>query len=319
MADEPHRIDVHHHFIPADYREALAREGVEQGGGAPIPAWDVSLAREVMDRNGIASAVASIPEFHVGKQPFSTRWARQCNEFLAKTISDDASRFGGFACIPLPDVAAACAELEYALDTLRLDGALLMSSSGDRYPGDPAFEELFQELARRDAIVFIHPVMNPPGSDVPKLDLPNFLAEFVFDTTRCIANLLYSGTFERHPSIRYIVAHAGGTVPYLAWRLSLGGLLPGLGDAVPKGPLHYLQRLYFDTALSASPYALAGLMQLVPPTQILFGSDFPMAPELITEASISGLADCPVLDRIALDTIERGSAISLFPRLRPAV
>lgn len=149
---------------------------------------------------------------------------------------------------------------------------------------------------------------------MPQLDLPNFLAEFVFDTTRCITSLLYSGTLERYPSIRYIVAHAGGTVPYLAWRLSLGSFVPKLADAVPKGPMHYLKRLCFDTALSASPQAFSALTQLVPPSQILFGSDYPMAPEAIAAATVSGVADCPVLAADAVEAIERGSALRLFPR-----
>jgi predicted TIM-barrel fold metal-dependent hydrolase len=213
---DPHRIDVHHHFLPPEYLEAGRREGTSFGGGALIPDWDLARAR-----------------------------------------ADQPARFGGFACLPLPETAAACAELEYALDTLDLDGVLLMSSSEGRYPGDPGFEELFAELARRRAVVFIHPTIAPPGSKVPQLDLPEFMAEFVFDTTRCVANLLYSGTLERYPEIRFIVAHAGDTVPFLAGRLALGQTLPKLRDAVPKGPLHYLKQLHFDTALSANPYALA--------------------------------------------------------------
>lgn len=312
---DPHRIDVHHHFLPPQYLEAGRREGTSFGGGALIPDWDLARALEVMDRNGIATAIASVPAFDNAGRGFSTRWARHCNEFMARARADQPARFGGFACLPLPDTAGACAELEYALDTLDLDGALLMSSAEGRYPGDAGFEELFAELARRRAVVFIHPTIAPPGSKVPQLDLPEFMAEFVFDTTRCVANLLYSGTLERHPEIRFIVAHAGGTVPFLAGRLALGQGLPKLRDAVPKGPLHYLKQLHFDTALSANPYALASLCALVPPSQILFGSDFPMAAEPIAKASISGLAAYDGLDAAGLRAVERDSALPLFPRL----
>ena len=74
--------------------------------------------------------------------------------------------------------------------------------------------------------MFIHPNTIPPGANVPKLDNSvSAWSEFTFDTTRCVTNLLYSGTLERYPSIRYILSHAGGTVPYLAWRIA-GAVIP---------------------------------------------------------------------------------------------
>jgi predicted TIM-barrel fold metal-dependent hydrolase len=319
MSQEPRRIDVHHHFLPPDFVADLERRGISWTGGAPVPNWRVSTAREVMERNGIATAIASVvPCVYWGDSEFAVHWARQCNEFLARTVADDSSHFGGFATLPLPDTAAACKELEYALDTLRLDGVILFASNGVQYLGAPDFEELFQELERRSTIVFIHPNTLPPGSEVPKLSLPALLVEFVFDTTRSITNLLYSGTFERYPAIRYIVAHAGGAVPYLAWRLSLGQFMPGLGEQVPKGALHYLQHLHFDTALSASDYALRSLIEFVPPSQVLFGSDYPMAPEAVTQVSTAGLEASKVLDEDARRTIYRESALTLFPRFEQA-
>src|SRR5262245_61138964 len=164
-----------------------------------------------MARNGIAAAVASVvPSVYWGDVASAVRWARHCNEFLARAVQDDRAHFGGFATLPLPDTAAACQEVDHALGTLGLDGVILFASHGVQYLGDPDFDELFQELDRRAAIVFIHPSTAPPGSDVPRLSIPYALVEFVFDTTRCVTNLLYSGTFERHPNIRWIVSHAGG-------------------------------------------------------------------------------------------------------------
>lgn len=319
MGTGPRRIDVHHHFLPPDFFAELEYRAISWKGGAPVPEWNVSIARDVMERNGIAAAVASVvPAVYWGDADFATNWARRCNEFLAEVVADDPIHFGGFATLPLPDTASACKELEYALDTLHLDGVLLFASNGVQYLGDPDFDELFQELERRSAVVFIHPNTCPPGSEIPKLSLPELLVEFVFDTTRCVTNLLYSGTLERYPAIRYIVAHAGGAVPYLAWRISLGQFLPGLGQHVPKGPTHYLQRLHFETALSASDYALSSLIQFVEPSQILFGSDFPMAPEAVTEASTSGLEASKVLNENARRAINRESALALFPRFESA-
>jgi predicted TIM-barrel fold metal-dependent hydrolase len=149
-----------------------------------------------------------------------------------------------------------------------------------------------------------------------KLSVPGAMVEFVFDTTRAVTNLIYSGTLERHPDIRFILSHAGGTIPYIAWRLAQGRLIPPLNEKAPQGAIAYLQRLYYDTAMSATPHALSSLRELVDPSHILFGSDFPFLPEPLIEESIQGLADYREFDAAARKSIGRDSALALFPRLR---
>ncbi len=157
MTPDPQRIDVHHHFLPPEFIADLKRRNIAWTGGPPVPEWSVSIAREVMERNGIAAAVASVvPAVYWGDVAGAQRWARHCNEFLARSVQDDLAHFGGFATLPLLDTTLACRELEHALDVLSLDGVILWASQGVQYLGDPAFEELFQELERRSAIG-IHP------------------------------------------------------------------------------------------------------------------------------------------------------------------
>ena len=217
--------------------------------------------------------------------------------------------------LPLPDIDAALEELEYALDTLKLDGVVLISSLGGKYLVDPGQVELFEELNRRKAAVFIHPYV-PPQAEPPLPSVPAFLMEFVFETTRAVAGLLFSGTLERCPDIRSILSHAGGTVPYLVWRMSLGQYLPHLQDKVPQGVETYLRNLYYDIALSASPHALRSLQECVHDSHILFGSDFPLAPEPVTEASIQALEDYEGFDDRALSAVYSENAAALFPRLK---
>jgi predicted TIM-barrel fold metal-dependent hydrolase len=240
---------------------------------------------------------------------------------MAGIVRNDPQHFGAFAALPVPDTQGACREVEYALDVLKLDGVQLWSSSGGVYPGDPSLEELFQELNERAAIVHIHPHTMPPGSDIPKVSIPHGTLEFLFDTTRCITNLLYSGTLERYPSIRYIVAHAGGTVPYVAWRVAASTqleVMQGRFRGGLQGALQQLQRLYYDTALSSSDYALAALRQFVPTSQILFGSDYPLVDESVVNLEVTGLEKSRVLDDSTRAAIDRGSALELFPRFARA-
>jgi predicted TIM-barrel fold metal-dependent hydrolase len=196
-----------------------------------------------------------------------------------------------------------------------LDGIVLPTNVGGYYLGASEFDELFYELNRRKEVVFIHPT-DPPGEGLPDLKLPTSLIEFVFDTTRAITNLIYSGTLESCPDIKFIISHAGGTVPYLAWRISLLQYKPGMKKKAPKGAINYLKRLYYDTALSATPYALRSLQELVDPSQILFGSDYPFAPDLLTSVSVKGLKNYEGFGEQALKAIDHGNALKLFPRLR---
>jgi len=316
MSPELNCIDVHHHIVPPEYVKALADLGITESAGIPFPDWNAEKALDVMDRLGIQAAITSIsyPGVYFGDLAFARDLARRCNEISARLISDHSQRFGAFAVLPLPDVKASLLELEYALDTLRLDGVTLLSSIGKEYLGDPLFDALYSELNRRRAVVFVHPAV-PPGNDVLKLILPPSLIEFTFDTTRAAASLLFNGTLERYPDIRFILSHAGGTVPYLAWRISLGEWLPEISQRVPQGAITYIKRLYYDTALSTSRYTLRSLQELIDISHILFGSDYPFLPELAVAATISDFRSYDGFTEQDRGVIESVNALSLFPRL----
>ena len=321
-------IDVHHHIVPPAYLEALAGIGVTMVAGIQFPAWDAETTLGVMDRNGIAFALTSFstPGVHFGDDAFARDLARRCNEISAELVREHPSRFGAFAVLPLPDVEGALRELEYALDTLGFDGIVLLSSQSDgRYLGDPKFEPLMAELDRRQVVVFVHPTV-PVTSESIRLDVPGPILEFPFDTTRAALSLIWNGSVVRFPNIRFILSHAGGTVPFLAWRMSLvdpspRSPLPRASverkrkEHFPEGVLHYLKRFYFDTALAANPYGLGALGELVPPSQVLFGSDYPFAPEPVTEQSVAGIQKYDGFDESARAAIGRETALALFPRL----
>lgn len=319
MSHRPQRIDVHHHFLPPEYVAWLNAQGIHWTGGPPIPEWNLGIAQETMDRNGISQAVASvIPQVYWGDAAAAARWARHSNEYAASMVQQAPHRFGAFATLPLPDTKAALRELEYALDTLKLDGVIMFSSFGDQYPGDPAFDEVFHELDKRKAVVLIHPCTAPPGAIVPKLTIPWGMVEFIADTSRAVTNLLLSGTLHRYPSIRFIVSHAGGAIPYISMRLRFSEEYPNFAGNIPLGTMHYLQKLYYDTTLSTSDTVLAALREFVPTSQILFGSDYPMVPERIVSMETTMLEKSHVLDDATRRAIDRDNALALFPRLAMA-
>jgi predicted TIM-barrel fold metal-dependent hydrolase len=313
--DAPNRrsIDVHHHFLPPGYiepaREYIARTSpAMQGvfGGS----WSPARSLEEMDRHDVEAAIVSIsaPGVSFGDAASAVRLSRLANEYAAGMKRDHPPRFGFFASLPLPDIDRSLQEVAYALDELHADGIGLMTSYVDRWPGHSSFAPLFEELNRRKAIVYFHPTTAACcGSLQPELHA-GFL-EFPFDSTRAIASLLYSGTLTRCPDIRFIFSHGGGALGAVHSRLLAQAAQPAMAGRFPQGPLHELQKLYYDVASVTNRASFSALTALIPHTQLLLGTDFPLGPPMHI-----GLAELAQLDLAPslLGQIERGNALQLF-------
>lgn len=313
-------IDVHHHAIPELYLAALAERGVRAPvQGASFPAWDPEASLAVMDEAGIATAILSIssPGLADAAGEDACRLARRVNEHLAGVVHEHPTRFGAFALIPVHEMSSALGEVAYALDQLGLDGVGVYTSTWGRYLGDSQFEPLLATLADRQVPVFVHPVLPPqPG---PLFGAPGSVAEFPIETTRAVMSLLFSGTLDRHPGLKLILSHAGGTVPFLAPRIAHAATIdPDLRGKPPADLLGSLRRLYYDVAMSATPTQLACLGDLVDPSHILFGSDFPFMPAHHALDNAAGLRRYPGLSAPQLERVGRANALDLFPRVRPA-
>ena len=304
----PFRIDTHHHFtVPKLITESVAK-GVNQAG---LQDWTPQKSIEQMDKGGVATSILSIsdPGVWFGDNAAARALARECNDYAAKVIKDYPGRFGLFATLPLPDVEGALREIEYAFDTLKADGACVLSSYLGKYLGNPTFAPVMDELNRRKAVVFCHPFCAACGTQTVLSDGQNRGVEFVFDTTRTIVSLLSSATVTRCPDIRFIWSHGGGTVPYITSRLA------GAAQQLPKGLIYELQKFYYDTAQAFNPYTLPSFKKLVPTSHILFGTDFPLGGG--SGAAVSkGLIDNGGFSESELRGIDRENALELLPRLK---
>jgi predicted TIM-barrel fold metal-dependent hydrolase len=302
------RIDTHSHVVPPDYAHWLRGNGVA-AGGLPIPAWDPQATLFVMDRHDIAAAVLSVstPGVHLGDDADARAMARHVNDYAAQMTRDHPDRFGFFATLPLPDFDGALTELHRAFDTLGADGVVLLANHRGIYLGDPRFDPIFDELQRRAAVVFVHPSVLPGVEAIE--GIPPFIADFLLDTTRAALNLARTGTLDRCPDARFILSHAGGIVPYAAYRIALAA--SGNGD-VAEG-LRLLHRYYFDIALSGTPTALPSLLAFTTPEHITFGSDWPYASDLVV-AAMTRMYETFDLDVATRQQIDRGTAATLFPR-----
>src|SRR5262245_11391129 len=311
----PHRIDTHNHPYPAAYVEKT-REVLKKTTHAfydRLTKWTPAHTIEAMDKDDIAVSVLSIgtPSVWLGEKSASRTLARECNDAAAKMQSDHKGRFGHFATIPLPDTDGSLREIEYLYDTLKADGIALTTNYDDKYPGDPAFAAVFDELNRRKAVVYFHPTAASFAFNVVP-DIPPPTIEFPFDTTRAIVSLLFGGTLLRCPNIKWIFSHGGGALAMIANRLvGLARTRPELGARVPNGVKAELSKLYVDIVGVATPGALSAVLDVVPMSNLLFGTDYPFwAPEI----NIKALAalKLPAAD---LAAIERGNALKLLPGL----
>jgi 6-methylsalicylate decarboxylase len=207
----PNRIDVHQHVVPPFWAKALPTHGGDPSGMV-IPQWSPESAIAFMDSLEIATGILSLtaPSVVGWKTIERREMARRVNEYTADLVARRPDRFGNFATPPLPDVDGALLEIEYALDTLRADGVILLSNYAGKYLGDAAFEPVWAELDRRQAVVFVHPGQPPlliaAGVAGPLVDYP-------FDTTRTAVQLVLNGIVDRYPGARIILAHAGGFLP----------------------------------------------------------------------------------------------------------
>jgi predicted TIM-barrel fold metal-dependent hydrolase len=305
-----HRIDVHHHHAsPAFIAEIKAR----QTGQVPLIEWTPSKSIEEMDRAGVQTAITSVapPGVWFGDNSAARALARESNEFAARLAAEFPGRFGVFAALPLPDIEGSLAEIAYAFDVLKADGVGLMTSVGDKWLGDRAFAPVMDELNRRRAVVYVHPTVANCCRNLIA-EIPDHLIEFATDTTRTIASLMLTGTSHRCANIRFIFAHAGGTMPFITERMTWwAGVKKELVAQMPLGPVHELQRFFYDTAFAANRYALSSLLQLVSVSQVLYGTDFPFRGCV---ENIEGLMAYG-FGADDLRAIERGNALRLLPQL----
>jgi 6-methylsalicylate decarboxylase len=321
----PGRIDLHHHYFPPAFlnaqRDAAVRQNRPAALGTALEGWSKAKTIEAMDRYGIATGILSIstPGPWFGNVEESKRLARECNEYAAEMIRDHPGRFGLFAALPLPDADAALHEIEYAFDTLHADGVAIMTSyatsTGTTWPGDASLAPVLAELNRRKAVTFFH--LGRLGSSQlccanVVSGVPDIMAETPHDMTRAIMSLLFNGTLSRNPDIRFIFTNAGGTVPMLSGRISAATKRLGadFDRLVPKGAEYELKKLAYEVSNATSPASLAAVAALVPPSQIVFGTDYPFVPIEATIAGVDAFWAGPLRD-----PVYRANAATLLPRL----
>jgi predicted TIM-barrel fold metal-dependent hydrolase len=310
------RIDVHFHIIPEFYQEIVRAAGLGPARRAGYPPYSPELAIEVMDANEIAVGLTSVaqPGVHFAAPAEAKTLARKLNDHASELKAKWPQRFGALATIPMRDIADAVAEVEHALDVLKHDGVSLFASYGEQFLGDPAFDPVMEALNRRKAAVFIHPTLHP-SSKALSLKWPAYIMEYLFDTTRAVGNLILGGTIERYPEIRFILPHAGGTLPYFGWRFAS---TPVIDPTMPQWSREdfaaKLRHFWYDIALSSGPTTMGALKTVADPGKIVFGSDWPFVQAPLVAEALAMHTAPGLHSEAERAAIDRGNALKLFPQ-----
>jgi predicted TIM-barrel fold metal-dependent hydrolase len=308
---KPHRIDVHHHLSPPTWLDAV--KSLKQDN-PPMANWSVQKSLDDMDKGGVATAITSptTPQVTGLDAAAAARVARESNEYAKKLETDHPGRFGTFAMLPFPHVDECLKEIAYAFDTLKVDGVGCMTSYGDRWLGYTEFEPVWAELNRRKATVYTHPTgANCCVNLVRNVD--EAFIEYGTDTARSIFTLVFSGMSHKYGDINWIWSHGGGALTAFAERFLVQAISrpPYAGKFTREQVDSELRRFFYDTAQVANPVTLSALVQLVPISQIVYGTDFPYRTAADDTKGVTAFFKGDDLAKV-----DRDNALRLLPRLR---
>lgn len=317
MINPPGKIDLHVHFLPQAYREALLHNSGADQDKFPTPAWNPEMHLEFMAAMDISTAMLSVssPHLNFGDDAAARILARKANEEGAAVVREYPGRFGLLASLPLPDPMGSIAEIVYAIDTLNADGFTLPTNACGVYLGHPTLDPVFEVLNQRKAVVVIHPTK--PSRVPPQVaeNAPIPMMEFLFDTTRTITNLILYRTLKRYPDVKIVVPHAGAFLPLLADRLwAFTAYLPPQDNEIPD-VFGELRCLYYDVAGFCVPRQLGVLLGITGTDHLLYGSDFPYTPQFGCELLADALEKTDLLTADDRRAMYRNTALKLFPRL----
>jgi aminocarboxymuconate-semialdehyde decarboxylase len=288
------KLDLHTHYYPESFFrmvrdtpseysfevDPVGRTIITHRGtrfiGITAPMTDPIKRLEDMDRVGIDVEVISVstPNIFFADEKFQPEVARMVNDSYAELIERYPQRYKGFASIPMDAPDSALKELHRAVGDLKLNGVILLSNIRGRALTSPIYRPFFEEANRMKLCIFLHPMIPINPESYKEFNLGPLVA-FPFDTTLAVARMCFAGIFADFPDIRWIIAHAGGAIPWLMERLDNGYRdYAETKEHIDKLPSEYLKNLYYDT-VTFSPYVLRMLRDLVGADHMVMGSDYP--------------------------------------------
>jgi aminocarboxymuconate-semialdehyde decarboxylase len=215
------------------------------------------------------------------------------NDGLADLVGRHPDRFIAFgASLPLNNTDACLREIERSVDQLGARGVLIYTNVNGAPLDRSEFQPIFDEVARRDIVVFLHPARGSGVADYSTEDRSLYeiwwMLGWPYETSAAMARLVFSGLFDRHPDIKILTHHMGGMLPYFSGRAALGWDQLGvrttdadyvaLRTSMKKRPVDYFRDFYADTALFGAASATACGLDFFGADRVMFATDTPFEP-----------------------------------------
>jgi len=286
-------LDFHNHFFPAPYLKELAKGDAratvtKDAEGRTIMVTDGDYNVIVEEHHNPTARVAAlqaagvdrqcltmtVPGVHGEETGIGIKLAQLVNDGFANLIHHYPETFTALAALPLQDPRAAVHELDRAVTQGNLRGGTLFTHINGKQLDDPDFWPLYAKACELDVPLFIHPIV--PQQIGAMRDYRLVAVEgFLFETSIAVSRLIYSGLLAQFPTLTLVLAHMGGTLPFLAERMDRGFVVyPECRANLSEAPSIALRNMYMDT-FPYSPKAIQYAIDFAGADKILMGSDYP--------------------------------------------
>jgi aminocarboxymuconate-semialdehyde decarboxylase len=322
-------VDVHTHMLNEEFLRLLKKHGGGYklkkvvGGqtgifkdGAPFMTlmpgmFDYELRIKAMDAAGVDIAVVTLtsPNVYWGSPEVSLQAAQLVNNDMAARQREYPDRMRFMCSLPWQHPRLAVAELKRACDELGAVGVMVLANIDGESLTHKKFSSIWKEIDRRGLPVLVHPSA-PPGTAELDVMRYNLIASvgFMFDTSLAVARMIFDGFFDRHPNLKLIAAHGGGTLPYIAGRLDICfDNMPACRERISSKPSTYLKKIYYDSVVFQME-SLELALKVGGDGNVLYGSDYPH--------NIGDMKGClgrvDALPAAQRDAVRGGNAMRIF-------
>lgn len=295
------KIDIHTHILPRKFLDAIKKylsEFNRYRYETVRTLWDMDKRFQIMDKYpGLVQVLtpSGAPLEMIAQPEEASELARLYNDEMAELVARYPDRFiAAVACLPMNNIDAALKETRRAITELGFKGIFLQTplfnGPVETKPLDlPELMPLYEMMSNYNLPIWLHPFRLPSVAEYNTEDESKYAIYHIFgwpyDTTAAMARLVFSGTLERYPNLKFITHHCGAMVPYFADRIT------GINDFyeitlktkisdLSRPPIEYFRMFYNDTAIYGNTPGLMCAHAFFGVDRLLFGTDLPYGTEL---------------------------------------
>jgi predicted TIM-barrel fold metal-dependent hydrolase len=240
-----------------------------------------------MDEYGIDRQLLLLtaPGVQVVRESDGIALAREANDRVTQSCRNWPDRFSALAAFDPRDVAGSVKEIDRAMSTLRLNGAVLNSHFQGRYIDEPAYDPILEALEHHDAALYIHPTAPPDGARYQSRGFFGALGGFPHDVWLHTMGLIFSGAFDKYPKLRLVIGHLGECLPLhlyrFDWMQDNADGIPGMRGGQPavklKHPVSYYfhNNIWITTSGVGWEPAIKFCIDVMGPDRVLYAMDYP--------------------------------------------